>query len=81
MAKVREVTINGCSIFFEKLEDIEKPGVTHDAKKSDKPLEWNDDTIKQAAQPLVDALSSFRQAAQAMAPDELELSMQKKLSF
>lgn len=81
MEEVREVIINGCSIFFEKLDEIQISDVTHDTKISDGPLKWTDETIKKAAQPLVDALSGFRQAAQTMAPDELELSMQLELAI
>ncbi len=82
MAKAREIKINGCSIFFEELDQLQKSAITHDAQPhlGDTILDWSDDALKRAAQPLVDALSVFHQAALPMAPDELELSMQLELS-
>ncbi len=80
MANVREVKINGGSIFFEELEQLKKPDRRHDSLTVDTVLNWSDDVIKKAAQPLLDALSSLRQATQAMAPDEMELSMQLELA-
>lgn len=83
MGKIHEVKINECSIFFEELEQFQLPQTTHDTKRQTEtggPLEWTNDMLRQAAQPLVDALGALHQAAQSMAPDELELSMQLDLA-
>ena len=80
MAKVHEVKINGCSIFFEELDQLQEPEMTRDAGVADTILNWSEDVIKQAAQPLVDALGILHRAAQSMAPDELELSMKLELA-
>lgn len=80
MGKTREVKINEYSIFFEDLEQIQTAHLTHDSgRQSDGPLDWTNDMLQKAAQPLVDALSALHQAAQSMTPDELELSMQLSL--
>lgn len=80
MKKAQEVKINGCSIFFEELDQIQTPMSTHDSwKQNDGPLTWTNDVLRKAAQPLVDALGTLHQAAQSMSPDELELSMQLNL--
>lgn len=81
MGNVHEVKINGCSIFFEELEQMQKTATTHDARSgSGGSFSWSIDTLKQAAQPLVAALSALHDAAESMAPDELELSMQLELA-
>ena len=82
MSKVHEVKINGCSIFFEELEQLQKRTNTHDAQSinANTIFKWEDEALKQAAQPLVHALEGFRQATQHMTPDELELSMQLELA-
>lgn len=81
MGKIHEVKINECSIFFEELEQLQAPQPTHDARRqTDAPLDWTNDMLRQAAQPLVDALGALHQAAQSMSPDELELSMQLNLA-
>ena len=82
MGPVHEVEINGCSIFFEELEQLQEPDETHDAwaDSDGGPLTWTETMIKKAAQPLVDALGVLHQAAQSMDPDELELSMQLELA-
>ncbi len=82
MGKMHEVKINGCSIFFEELEQIQMSDEIHDARADGdgSPLTWTDAMLKKAAQPLVDALDVLHQAAQSMAPDELELSMQLELA-
>lgn len=80
--KKHEVKINNCSIFFEELEQLQTPQSTHDSGRLNdgSPLEWTNDMLRQAAQPLVDALGALHQAAQSMAPDELELSMKLELA-
>lgn len=82
MGKVHEVQINGYSIFFDELEQIQPPASIHDAQKrsSGEPLTWTDDMLIKAAKPLVDVLGVLHQAAQSMTPDELELSMQLELA-
>lgn len=80
MANAREVKINGCSIFFEELEQLKIPDRRHDSPTVDTIMNWSDDVIKKAAKPLLDALSSLRQATQDMEPDEMELSMQLELA-
>lgn len=81
MGKIHEVKINECSIFFEELEQLQAPQPTHDSsRQSGGPLTWTNDMLREAAQPLVDALGALHQAAQSMAPDELELSMQLNLA-
>ena len=82
MSKVREVEINGCSIFFEELEQLQKEASTHDMQSSGGSaiFKWGKEALEQATQPLVDALEGFRQATQHMASDELELSMQLELA-
>lgn len=82
MGKIHEVKINECSIFFEELEQLQTPQPSHDSGRQTGggPLDWTNDMLRQAAQPLVDALGALHQAAQSMAPDELELSMQLNLA-
>jgi len=80
MANMREVKINGYSVFFEELEQLQKPDRRHDSQAVETILNWSDDVLGKAAQPLLDVLSGLRQATQAMAPDEMELSMQLELA-
>lgn len=81
MGKIHEVKINEYSLFFEDLEQLQAPRPTHDAGwQNGGPLDWTNDMLRQAAQPLVDALSALHQATQSMSPDELELSMQLNLA-
>lgn len=79
--KIYEVKVNGCSIFFEGLEQLEMPQSTHDAYRPnvDGPLEWTSNMLQQAAKPLVDALEVLHETSKSLESDELELSM--KLGF
>lgn len=80
--EVCEVKINECSVFFASLEQLQVPQSTHDAKKCrGGGLEWTGEMLEKAARPLVEALSTLRQATESMAPDELELSMQLNLAL
>ena len=66
------------SLFFEELEQLQKPISVHDSQSrvGSEMLVWNNDVLRQAAKPLVDALEGLHQEALSMTPDELELSMQ-----
>lgn len=81
MKERQEVKIGDCSIFFEELEQMQATQPTHDSRRpSGSPLTWTKDMLREAAQPLVDALGTLHQATQSMAPDQLELSMQLNLA-
>lgn len=82
MGEVHEVKINGYSIYFEELEQLGEDWSEHDALTAGGTLlEWTDDMLQQAARPLINALGAFQRAAQDMAPDEIELSMQLNLAL
>lgn len=82
MSKAQEVKINGCSIFFEEMDQLQKSINTHDGRKNGGNiiLDWGNDALKQAVQPLVTALDVLHQATASIAPDELELSMQLEMA-
>ena len=78
MSKSKEVRINGCSIFFEQLEDMKSPSSSHDSNSTigREALEWSNDALVSAARPLVDALESIHQAAVQYHPEKIELQME-----
>ncbi len=81
MRDTYEVKINGCSIFFE-MEQLKMSHNTHDSSRgAKKMLDWSDNVLKQAAQPLVGAFEDFHQSVQSLSPDELELTMQLELAL
>lgn len=81
MTEFHEVKINDCSIYFEDLEQVSRPGSVHDSiHVRDKASHWSDDMLKQAATPLVEILDVLRKEMCRMDPDEAELSMQLELA-
>ena len=76
-----EIVVDGNSIFIDNIEQ-NKPGqYIDDASSTEKVLSWTSEQIVEATKPVAAILTSLRNSAKEMAPDEMELSMQFALSL
>lgn len=82
MSKPKEVKINGCSIYFDKLEDLNPSSSTRDSGSTmvKNALNWGNDALESAAKPLVDVLEGIHVAAKQYNPETVECEMKLKIS-
>lgn len=73
--KSTEILVDGCSIFIENLEQLNKN--THDASTlRNTAIAWTTQGIEQTLKPVISIFKSLQNAAKDVTPDEIELSMQ-----
>lgn len=76
--KNKELNIGGNIIYIDTIDQL---GEGKDAAKLSKtPLEWSLDDLKNALTPAVSIFDTLKEAANDIAPDEMELAMQFSLS-
>lgn len=77
MSKTNEIVIDGYSIYFENLEQLDKNKNAHDVSRLGNVVtEWTTKSIEQSIKPVISIFDSLRNAAKDAIPDEMELSMQ-----
>lgn len=80
MTRNNELMIDGYSIYIDQLNQLDKNHSTHDSGITNA-LTWTSNQIKEAMKPAVSILDSLRKAAENLAPDEMEISMQFEVSI
>lgn len=76
-----EIIVDGHSIFIENIEQNKPNPYLDDASSVGKVLSWTSEQIVEATKPVAAILTSLRNSAKEMAPDEMELAMQFDLSL
>ena len=81
MGIYREFEIDGCSVFLEELDPIDKVYDTHDAKKESCIVTWATNQIVNTLRPALTIMKSLHEAAMDMKPSEMNASMKFSLGL
>ncbi len=78
--KNKEFEIDGYSIYFDQIEQVDESHFSHDSSLNDA-IKWSSEQLKKAVYPIVNIMDTIKNSVKDSSLDTIELSMQFSLNL